>query len=148
MGKWSKGQSGNPNGRPVGSKNKSKEAISRQLVADRSPEITEKLIEMGLEGDTKVLLYLADKYLIKNESTPIVLEDPTDIDEIRDVIIENVRTGNISPEKGEELYKQYTSFAKLMETKELDHTFKKNLILKHKEDEYEKQEKDTHSFYS
>lgn len=53
-GQWVKGQSGNPNGRPTGSRNKSS-LIKAQLKLDDGSEIAAKLLNAVMSGDPQAL---------------------------------------------------------------------------------------------
>lgn len=58
---WAKGQSGNPNGRPKGSKNAISliklqvEGESRARMKGQMPEIIDKIMDMALKGDKEML---------------------------------------------------------------------------------------------
>ena len=65
------GQSGNPLGRPKGSKNKitllrqSLELQLREAAKDRMPEVLDKAIELALEGDRTMLKLLLELHMAK-----------------------------------------------------------------------------------
>ncbi len=147
MAQWQKGESGNPNGRPAGSKNKSKEMIARQLVYDNAPELTQKMIDMALEGDQKILLYLADKFMIKRTATPISLADPTDKEEIWTKITRKVGDGTISPEEGEQLFRRYTSFADLVKQEKYVFESDRNAMQRYRDDLYDDEEDEDNASY-
>ena len=147
MAQWQKGESGNPSGRPAGSKNKSKEMIARQLVYDNAPELTQKMIDMALEGDQKILLYLADKFMIKRTATPISLVDPTDKEEIWTKIIRKVGDGTISPEEGEEMFKRYISFADLIREEKLTFESERNRLQRYRDEMYDDEEEEDNASY-
>lgn len=66
---WKKGQSGNPAGRPVGSKNKitlMRQALEGELRAQLGPSmaaVLAKAVEMALDGDSQMIKLLVDKTL-------------------------------------------------------------------------------------
>ena len=70
-GKFKKGSSGNPVGRPKGSKNKItllKQSLELQLrdqAADYMPDILSKAIELGMEGDKTMLKLLLELHMSK-----------------------------------------------------------------------------------
>lgn len=95
---WPKGTSGNPNGRPVGSKNLStriREMINDESLAIdglQSGELPIKaiiiaLITLAVQGNMKAFELLA-KYGY-GTSPPIHLEEPADFTQLRLVIVKN-----------------------------------------------------------
>jgi len=59
---WLKGQSGNPAGRPKGAKNKTTLA-AESLLKDHAEAITQKVIDLALEGDLTALKMCLDRVL-------------------------------------------------------------------------------------
>src|SRR4051794_17225119 len=53
-GRYSKGTSGNPAGRPAGSRNKST-LLSEEMLQGQAPAIIQKAIDLALKGDTTAL---------------------------------------------------------------------------------------------
>ena len=60
--KFSKGQSGNPNGRPRGSLNKATLAI-KNMFEDEIEEIGRKAIEMAKSGDMQAIKLIVDRVI-------------------------------------------------------------------------------------
>lgn len=56
IGRWKKGESGNPNGRP-----KSDNSQMRDKLRQAMPEIIDKLIELAKAGDTHAIKVIMDK---------------------------------------------------------------------------------------
>jgi hypothetical protein len=79
-GRFLKGQSGNPGGRPKGSKNNStmvKQAIEGQLVgelADNASDILAKAISLAKQGDPAMIKLLLDKLLPSARSDNLNIE--------------------------------------------------------------------------
>lgn len=63
MPKFTKGQSGNPAGRPVGSKNKCTQF--RELLEDDLPALVSVLRDMALEGDMNAMRLLLERLVPK-----------------------------------------------------------------------------------
>lgn len=78
---FKKGQSGNPTGRPKGSKDK--RTAYRELLEPHAPALIEKAVSMALEGDTTAMKICLDRLLptvkaieVKAEMiTPVVIHD-------------------------------------------------------------------------
>jgi hypothetical protein len=70
LGRWVKGVSGNPKGRPKGSRNRAtiirealQEATLRQ-VTEKIPEVLDKAIELALEGNEQMIRMLVKDVII------------------------------------------------------------------------------------
>lgn len=81
-GKWVKGQSGNPSGRPKGSKSELVElkqdleiAVRRSLPADRIIKIVAKMADLAELGDVKAAKLLLDKFVSNATSAEEVAGD-------------------------------------------------------------------------
>lgn len=74
LGQYPRGTSGNPVGRPKGSKNKitilkqSLEVALREQAADHMEAVLEKAIELALEGDRQMIKLLLDAHISKGVS--------------------------------------------------------------------------------
>lgn len=72
--KWAKGQSGNPNGRPKGSRNKitlmkvALEGDLRERLRPQAHDVLQKAIDMALGGDTSMIKLLVDKMIPTSRS--------------------------------------------------------------------------------
>jgi hypothetical protein len=69
------GKSGNPNGRPKGSRNKVSQAIEA-VIHSRSEELVEKAIELAMAGDTTMLRGKPDLRPKRPESTLLTPSGP------------------------------------------------------------------------
>ena len=86
MPKFTKGQSGNPAGRPIGSKNKSTQF--RELLEDDLPELVSVLREKALEGDMNAMRLLLERLVPKVQVVDMSMQaDYEPITEIRHVIV-------------------------------------------------------------
>ncbi len=60
MGRWVRGQSGNPRGRPPGDRAIA-QLLREQLTPEATAEIAKKVIALALEGDLKAITFIADR---------------------------------------------------------------------------------------
>ena len=70
MAKFEKGRSGNPSGRPVGSRNAATLA-AEALLAGESEALTRKAIELALDGDATALRLCIERIVPKRNDRPI-----------------------------------------------------------------------------
>ena len=111
---WKPGQSGNPNGRPPGCRNKATLAIE-ELLDGEAEGLTRKAIELALKGDMQALRLCLERICPPRKDRPISLELPK-VDTVSDIVtaigatLEAVAAGEVTPSEG-------TSIAGLLETK-------------------------------
>ena len=97
------GQSGNPSGRPHGSRNKA--TLALEAILDGEGEaITRKAIEKALEGDTAALRLCLERIYPPRKSRPIALELPPietadDVTKAHGTVIGAMAIGDITPEE-------------------------------------------------
>ena len=71
-----RGISGNPNGRPRGSKNKVP-SYCQDLIDEHAPEIIAKAVELALEDDNvRAIKFLLDRLVPPKKSAPLTLDLP------------------------------------------------------------------------
>lgn len=97
------GQSGNPSGRPHGSRNKATLALEA-LLEGEGEAITRKAIERALEGDTTALRLCMERLYPARKSRPIALalpkiETPDDVAKAQGTVIGAMAIGDITPEE-------------------------------------------------
>lgn len=86
MPKFTKGQSGNPAGRPIGSKNKSTQF--RELLEKDLSALISVLRDKALEGDMNAMRLLLERLVPKVQVVDMSLQSDYDpITEIRHVIV-------------------------------------------------------------
>jgi hypothetical protein len=77
LGRFEKGKSGNPLGRPKGSKNKitllkqSLEVALREQAAPHMEQVLDKAIEMAVEGDRTMIKLLLEQHMSKGTSDDV-----------------------------------------------------------------------------
>jgi hypothetical protein len=67
---WEKGKSGNPAGRPLGSRNKSTLFLESLLENEAEP-LTRKMIQVGLTGNPMALRFCLGRLLPRRRGRPI-----------------------------------------------------------------------------
>ena len=86
MAKFTKGQSGNPAGRPVGSKNKCTQF--RELLEDDIPALISVLSDKALGGDMNAMRLLLERLVPKVQVVDMSLQGEYEpVTEIRHVIV-------------------------------------------------------------
>ena len=86
MSKFVKGQSGNPAGRPVGSKNKCTQF--RELLEDDLPALASALRDKALEGDMNAMRLVLERLVPKVQVVDMSLQAEYEpITEIRHIIV-------------------------------------------------------------
>lgn len=123
-GKFKKGTSGNPTGRPPGSRNKATRAME-ELLEGESLQILRKIIEKAKKGDAYAgRLCLERIYPARKErSITLALQpvgSPKDLPKQYQGIISAVGDGSITPGEGEAMSNILTNLARSFETVETD----------------------------
>ena len=124
MGKFKKGQSGNPAGRPPGSRNKTTIA-SQNLLDGEAEAITRKAIRMAKNGDTLALRLCLDRIYPKPKESRIKAPLPTiataaDIPMAIVAIFKMIGGGEITVEQGKALANIVATQCGVLETTELE----------------------------
>ena len=123
-GGFQKGQSGNPNGRPEGSRNKVTLAIEALLEGD-AEALTRKAIEKALEGDMTAIRLCLDRLCPPRKDRPVSLKLPQvattreTVEAIRSVL-EAVGDGDITPSEGQALAAMIETQRRTLETEDIE----------------------------
>jgi len=118
------GQSGNPKGRPQGSRNNVTLAMEA-LLEGEAEALTRKAIEKALGGDMTALRICFDRLYPPRKNRGILLELPV-IKHIKDivrgyeVILQAVSEGSISPDEASTLSSVLEAKRKAIETTEIE----------------------------
>jgi Family of unknown function (DUF5681) len=113
------GRSGNPNGRPAGSRHKTSLAIDALLDGD-AEKLTKKAIEMALAGDGSAMRLCFDRLAPPRRDRPIAfalpkLETAADAKAAAGAIVHAVANGDLTPSEAAELSKLVENFTRVLE---------------------------------
>ena len=131
MAKFQKGQSGNPNGRAKGSRNRATMLVEqifdeRLFGVDRKADaIISKVIEQAANGDTACIRLCFDRFAPSRKDRPVYFALPK-MQEAKDavhasaVIVDAVATGELTPSEAAELSKVIDSYARVLQSVEFE----------------------------
>ncbi|MGE8128951.1 DUF5681 domain-containing protein [Methylobacterium sp. NPDC080182] len=117
------GRSGNPGGRPKGSRNRSTKALEA-IFEGEAEALTRKAIEMALEGDTVALRMCMDRLMPVRKDRPITftlpeIETAADLTKATRALMQGVADGEITPSEAAELSKLVDAHVKAVEVRDV-----------------------------
>ena len=120
---FEKGTSGNPSGRPRGSRNATTLALEA-LLDGQANALTQKAIDLALAGDMAALRLCLDRILPPRKDRPVSFTLPSvnsaqDAAAIVSSVLQAVAAGEITPTDAAEVGKLIDSYVKAYETAEL-----------------------------
>ena len=121
---FEKGRSGNPAGRPRGSRNRS--TLAAQLLLQGEAEaVTRKAVELALGGDPTALRLCLDRLIAPHRErlVPLALppmRKPADLASSMEAIAAAVAQGVLAPAEAAELAKVVGTFANSIEMRDFD----------------------------
>lgn len=116
---YKKGQSGNPAGKPKGTKDSRTEL--RRLLEPHSAKLVKKVVEKALDGDTAALRICMDRLIAPVRSNPIRIGTLSGtLSERGDQVMEAIVQGSIGVEEAASLMSVIQSQARIIEATELD----------------------------
>ena len=123
-GQYRKGQSGNPRGRPEGSRHATTLAVEK-LLEGEAEEIGRKAVELAKSGDTVALRLCLERIAPVRKGRPIALSLPSmstsaDVTTALAAIIAQMAEGEITPDEAAIAASVIESKRKALETEELD----------------------------
>jgi Family of unknown function (DUF5681) len=123
-GHFAKGQSGNPGGRPKGSRNATTIALET-LLDGQATALTQKAVDLALAGDMAALRLCLDRILPPRKDSPVAFDLPemktlNDAVPAMGALVKAVGQGDLTPTEAGELTKMVQAFAKIIETAELE----------------------------
>jgi hypothetical protein len=131
MSKFKKGQSGNPNGRPKGSRNKATlladQIFDEKLFGEdrKADAIIAKAIDLAAGGDTTCIRLCLDRIAPIRRDRPVCFELPS-MKEAKDAvgasaaIVAAVASGELTPIEAAELSKVVDSYARTLQAVEFE----------------------------
>ena len=118
-GRWKAGESGNPAGRPPGTGDVAK---LRSAIADRVPELLDKLMAQAMEGDTSAARLLLERAVAPlkavEQSQALTLPDGTLTEQGR-AVLASVASGELAPGQGAALLGAIGTLARVTELDDL-----------------------------
>ena len=123
-GRFRKGQSGNPAGKPKGTRHRV--TLAAEALLDGEAEgLSRKAVEMALQGDTIALRLCLERILPprKDRPTPFALpalETAADAAQATAAIVQAVAVGELTPTEATELSKLVETFARTLEVSEFE----------------------------
>ena len=122
-GRFQKGQSGNPRGRPKGSLNRAT-ILAQALIDGQSEALTQTLIQMALERDPVAMRLSMERILPPRKDRPVSFQlrpigSARDAAEAQSDIAAAVSSGRMTPAEGADLSKVLANAARAFEVAEL-----------------------------
>jgi hypothetical protein len=123
QGKFQKGQSGNPAGKPKGARHKTTLAV-QALLDGEAENITRKAIEAAMAGDITAIRLVLERILPARKDSPITLELPaisnsSNVVELMQAVLDAVSNGEITPLEANALAGVVEQWRKTYETLEV-----------------------------
>jgi Family of unknown function (DUF5681) len=117
------GQSGNPAGKPKGSRNKATLALE-SLLDGQAEALTHKAIELALAGDMTALRMCLDRILPARKDRPVtfvlpVINSAEDAKAASGSLLLAVATGRLTPSEATEIVKLIDAYLKAIEVTEV-----------------------------
>jgi len=117
------GQSGNPSGKPKGSRNKATLALE-ELLDGEAEALTRKAVELALGGDMAALRLCLDRILPPRKDRPVsfempVIKDAEDAKAASAALLAAVSVGSLTPSEAAEVGKLIDGYVKAIEVTEV-----------------------------
>jgi hypothetical protein len=121
--RWRKGQSGNPKGRPLGSRHRAT-VLAESLLDGQTQELIQKTIELALAGDSTALRLCVERIIAPRRDRPVDFKLPA-ITSVADAvaaigaIADGVANGELTPAEAAELAKVVEVYRSVVEAAEI-----------------------------
>lgn len=122
-GQFSPGKSGNPAGRPKGSR--SRTALALEAILDGDAEaITRKAIELARDGDPQALRMCLDRLLPVRRDRPVrfdipVIDATSDLPKATNALLQAVAAGDLTPSEAADIGKAVDAHVRAIEATDL-----------------------------
>ena len=122
--RFQKGKSGNPSGRPKGSRNAATLACEA-LLDGQAEALTAKAVQMARAGDPVALRLCMDRIFPARKDRPVTFTLPAitcarDAADLMAAVTKAVATGHITPSEASEVAKLIDAYVRAYQTAELD----------------------------
>jgi hypothetical protein len=122
-GRWRPGESGNPAGRPRGSRNRTTVAIEA-LLEGEAEALTRRAVARALEGDTAALRLCLDRISPVMRDRPVevdlpALGTPGDLPAALSALLGAVARGELTPSEGERISRLLDTYVRALEASDL-----------------------------
>jgi hypothetical protein len=122
--RFQKGRSGNPNGRPKGSRNAATLACEA-LLDGQAEALTQKAIQMALAGDPVAMRICMDRIYPARKDRPVTfalppINSPRDAADIMAAVARAVGMGDITPNEAAEFAKVVTAYTTAYQIAEMN----------------------------
>ena len=123
-GRFPKGQSGNPKGKPKGTRNRTT-LLAQNLLEGQAEALVEKMVQLALAGDLTCLRVCIERLVPPKRDAPIDIDLPdinatADIPKLFAVLTGKLREGGITPSEARALIDLAEAIRRLFEVTELE----------------------------
>ena len=124
-GRYRKGVSGNPRGKPKGARNKVTRA-ALELLEGECEALTRKAIDLALAGDTVALRLCLERIAPPRKEVPLEglslppIQSPADLPRVMAGVLEAVSRGDITPGEAEKLARLVGEYGKATELADIE----------------------------
>ena len=122
--RWKKGQSGNPKGRPAGSRNKASIAVEN-LFLDEQERLSRKCIKLAMRGNMQALKLCIERICPIRRDAPINVNLPRvktveDATKLTTSLLDKVTSGELTPIQAELLSRLVEKHIKVLQLNDLE----------------------------